>query len=230
VRGLTCDYIHDSQTRQLANSRARHEARASSIASTSGYQKPDLSLSKPDPFHPPSHVLDPPELVCNINCGIPLDNLVQDTELDEFENSSSSGDTISTLDPISQYLLETDVYSYKLLSSAPRVFSPKSIGSHKSSLQRSYVLCALRSYPQIMLGGQSPPFIHTQSLFDDFGDLQLRNNSTPGPLAVCDELLRMHAMKNEDNVLQIWKAIRMEQERLLIEVCCSDSFNPKVQH
>ncbi|OKL60207.1 hypothetical protein UA08_04905 [Talaromyces atroroseus] len=203
ARGVACDYyVHDSRPRPSTISRARHEVGANSVAGY-GYGGADLVCSNSGGVH----VLDYPEA---IDTGS-RDRLLQSIRSSIVETSGSAVD-------ISQYQLETDVYSYQILSSVPRVFAPRSIGGHKSSLHRSYLLCALRSYPQMMLRGQSPPFIHAQSISDDSDDLQLRNNSTtPGPLAVCGELLRMHTMKNEDNVVQIWGAIRREQERLLME-------------
>jgi hypothetical protein len=100
-----------------------------------------------------------------------------------------------------------------------RLFVPECFGNSKSPLTQRYLLCTLRSYPVMMLRGQNPPFIHPHTLFDDPGDFQSRRTIKAGPLAVCNELLQMFTMKNQDNVVQIWRAIRMEQERLLSEVC-----------
>ncbi|EED24595.1 hypothetical protein TSTA_079500 [Talaromyces stipitatus ATCC 10500] len=120
-------------------------------------------------------------------------------------------------DSVSQDLL----YSATLFPGPLKLFVPENISNKKSPLIQRYLLCTLRSYPVMMLRGQNPPFIHPHLLFEDSGDLRCRQRIKTGPLAVCNELLQMFTMKNRDNVLQIWRAIRMEQERLLMGVCCT---------
>lgn len=100
-----------------------------------------------------------------------------------------------------------------------RLFVPERFAKSRNPLVQRYLLCTLRSYPVMMLRGQNPPFIHPRTLFNDPCDLQSGQTFKAGPLAVCNELLQMFTMKNRDNVVQIWRAIRMEQERLLSEVC-----------
>ncbi|RAO65960.1 uncharacterized protein BHQ10_001972 [Talaromyces amestolkiae] len=98
-----------------------------------------------------------------------------------------------------------------------RLFIPQCFAGSKSPLTQRYLLCTLRSYPVMMLRGQNPPFIHPRTIFDEPEDFGPRRKMKAGPLAVCNELLQMFTMKNRDNVVQIWRAIRMEQERLLSE-------------
>lgn len=166
--------------------------------------------------------MDPSEPITTSNNHIDSDVATLDTLIQAVEVESD--ETTSDPDPVSQYLLNAGVYSDSILTRGQRSFFPKLIGSHKSSLHRSYLLCTLRSYPRMMLRGQRPPFIHAQSDFSR--DFQPGEKSIPGPLAVCDELLHMYTMKNEDNVLRIWRAIRMEQVRLLTEVRSFSPFSP----
>lgn len=102
---------------------------------------------------------------------------------------------------------------------APKAFRPRKVRDNQFSLNKSYVLCTLRSYPSMMLPGDTlPPFIHPQCLFDISGDDQVHHKSLPGPLATCAAIVQMFSVKNDGNAIFIWKAIRMEQERLLDEV------------
>lgn len=120
---------------------------------------------------------------------------------------------------VSQNVSSTDAYLNTIFPKAMRLFHLKSISGGKSSLHRSYLLCTLRSYPRMVLRGQTPPFIHMHSFSDDLsGDLPSRSKLGPGPLDVCNELIQMYTLKNQDNVFRIWRAIRMEQDRLLKEV------------
>ncbi|KAI9742856.1 MAG: hypothetical protein M1818_003585 [Claussenomyces sp. TS43310] len=102
---------------------------------------------------------------------------------------------------------------------APRAFWPRAVRDHQFSLNRSYVLCTLRSYPHMILSTQNlPPFIHLQCLIDIPRDDGVIHKSLPGSLATCAAITQMWSVKNESNAVFIWKAIRMEQERLSAEV------------
>jgi hypothetical protein len=156
------------------------------------------------------HDYDPYSVKLNTNSFDIVREGTGDFQLTGGENSEFSDET----DSVVQYSLTT------LFPRPMRLFVPEFFGHNKSPLTHRYLLCTLRSYPVMMLRGQNPPFIHPHTLFDDRGDFQSRQTIRAGPLAVCNELLQMFTMKNRDNVVQIWRAIRMEQERLLLEVCC----------
>lgn len=115
---------------------------------------------------------------------------------------------------------------------APKSFAPRRVQGNQFSLNRKYVLCALQSYPYMILPGKKslPPFIHPQCMVDIASGDGAVKRSLPGPLATCAAIVQMFSAKNESNAIFIWKAIRMEQERILTEVrqshealggCCS---------
>jgi hypothetical protein len=102
---------------------------------------------------------------------------------------------------------------------SPRAFLPKTTGETQFSLNKKYVLCTLRSYPYMMLAGKIlPPFIHPKSATNNSDD-PLDDSKLLGPLANCAAIVQMCSVKNKTNTVFIWKTIRMEQERLLAEVC-----------
>ncbi|MCJ1331273.1 hypothetical protein MMC10_007961 [Thelotrema lepadinum] len=70
----------------------------------------------------------------------------------------------------------------------------------------------------MMLPGDSPPpFIHPQLGTETARDGRTIYQSLPRPLASCAAIMQMCSVKNEGNVLFIWRAIRMEQERFSLE-------------
>jgi hypothetical protein len=103
---------------------------------------------------------------------------------------------------------------------APRAFWPKTVRYRQLSLNRKYVICALSAYPHMMLPSKGmPPFIHPQCLAREFDqDEGVTRTSLPGPLATCAGIIAMWSVKNENNSLFIWRAIRAEQERISEEV------------
>jgi hypothetical protein len=103
---------------------------------------------------------------------------------------------------------------------APRAFWPKRVRYQQLSLNRKYVICTLSTYPHIMLPGKGmPPFIHPQCPVKRFGqDGRVAQTSLPGPLATCAGIIAMWSVKNKNNSVFIWRAIRTEQERLSEEV------------
>ncbi len=98
-------------------------------------------------------------------------------------------------------------------------FQPRKIRSHRSSLNRHYVVCALRSYPFLILQNKisTPPFIHPQT-FELNGDDPTKYKTLPEPLAVCSGIMHMWSVKNKYNSVFIWNAIRTEQAKLSAEV------------
>lgn len=100
---------------------------------------------------------------------------------------------------------------------ALKAFWPRRIRDNQFSLNKAYVLNTLRSLPSMLVPGKGqPPFIHPQCL---------TNGSPPGPLATCAAIVQMMSVRNESNAVFIWKAIRMEQERLSSEVCAIPAFS-----
>ncbi|TGO28082.1 hypothetical protein BPAE_0032g00250 [Botrytis paeoniae] len=91
---------------------------------------------------------------------------------------------------------------------APKAFVLRKPSNNQFSLNRSYVLCSLPTYPSMLLPSNDdglPPFIHPQ--FNS-------RKALPAPLATCAVLIQWISVKNEDNVLFIWGCIRMEIDRI----------------
>lgn len=110
---------------------------------------------------------------------------------------------------------------------APRAFRPRKVHLRQLFLNRKYVICTLSTYPYMMLPDKGvPPFIHPQFRINEVDrDGQLPQTSLPGPLATCAGIMAMWSVKNNNNSIFIWRAIRTEQERLSHEVdsrCSSD--------
>lgn len=212
ARSLICDYTPDSHTQyqlQAAKSRTGQEisqgALGYPIDTSRNQQATNLDIVKSRAYHD----YDPYSLNPNFNDFNGVKSDAEDFQLTGGEAWKFSDETESvTQDSI------TTLFPRPL-----RLFVPECFAHSKSPLTQRYLLCTLRSYPVMMLRGQNPPFIHPRTLFDDPEDFQSRQKIKAGPLAVCNELLQMFTMKNQDNVVQIWRAIRMEQERLLSEVC-----------
>ena len=108
----------------------------------------------------------------------------------------------------------------RVVPKAPKLFGLHAVQSQRLSLNRDYVLCTLRSWPRMMLPGNSPPpFIHPYLWTQDG---RIAQDSLPKPLANCAAIMQMCSVKNESNVAIIWRAIRMEHERLSLEVWLPD--------
>ncbi|TGO55353.1 hypothetical protein BCON_0093g00260 [Botryotinia convoluta] len=91
---------------------------------------------------------------------------------------------------------------------APKAFVIRKLSNNQFSLNRSYILCTLPTYPSMLLPSNDdglPPFIHPH--FNS-------RKALPAPLATCAVLIQWISMKNEDNVLFIWGCIRMEIDRI----------------
>ncbi|KAH8684915.1 hypothetical protein BGZ60DRAFT_398670 [Tricladium varicosporioides] len=106
----------------------------------------------------------------------------------------------------------------ELVPRPQKAFWPRKKGDSRFSLNRHFVLCTLRSYPHQILPGKSlPPFIHPQSLINSTQEDGVIQKSLPVSLAACAAIIQMCSVKDESNALFIWRAIRMEQERLSAE-------------
>ncbi|TGO87363.1 hypothetical protein BPOR_0231g00060 [Botrytis porri] len=91
---------------------------------------------------------------------------------------------------------------------APKAFVVRKLSNNQFSLNRSYILCTLPTYPSMLLpegDDELPPFIHP-----NFNN----RKALPAPLATCAVLAQWISVKNEDNVLFIWGCIRMEIDRI----------------
>ncbi|KAF7942504.1 hypothetical protein BELL_0317g00110 [Botrytis elliptica] len=92
--------------------------------------------------------------------------------------------------------------------SAPKAFAPRKLSNNQFSLNRSYILCTLPTYPSMLIPSNDdglPPFIHPH--FNS-------RKALPAPLATCVSLIQWISVKNKDNVLFIWGCIRMEIDRI----------------
>jgi Fungal Zn(2)-Cys(6) binuclear cluster domain len=101
-------------------------------------------------------------------------------------------------------------------------FWPRKTLLRDLSLNRKYVLVNLSSYPRMMLSGNkdsAPPFVHSQYLIKNLPDRKFASDS----LARCAGVVTMWSVKNKDNSVHIWRAIRSEQERIFEEVCLPQS-------
>lgn len=102
---------------------------------------------------------------------------------------------------------------------APRAFFARQFKSQEFSLTREYLRSTLSSFPYMILPGKTlPEFIHPQSVVGTFEGDGTIHKSVRGPLANCLAIMQMCSIKNRGNAAFIWRAIRMEQERLLEEV------------
>jgi hypothetical protein len=107
---------------------------------------------------------------------------------------------------------------------APRAFTPRTVTYRRLSLNRKYVICTLKSYPQRLLQNKDPPpFTHTQYLPSNSQHEARLQTSLIDPLATCSGIVAMWCVKNKNNSAFIWHSIRTEQERLFEQV---GSLNP----
>lgn len=112
-----------------------------------------------------------------------------------------------------------DLMFDQIIPRAPKAFWPRRVRENQFSLNKSFLLCTLRSYPSMLLPGDTlPPFIHPQGWIDKSGNHRVNHMSLLGPLATCVAIVQMFSVKNESNVKFLWKTIRTEQEKLSAEV------------
>lgn len=138
-------------------------------------------------------------------------------------NTLQPQDTVSSIPHEghgTELILRESVHCSTLFPRPLRVFVTRGSSTTRSPLTQRYLWSTLRSYPMMMLRGHDPPFIHPYAMLDDPEMPDPTQLVKPGPLAICYELLQMFMLKNGDNVIQIWRAIRKEQERLHGEVGC----------
>ncbi|OKL57466.1 hypothetical protein UA08_06932 [Talaromyces atroroseus] len=144
-----------------------------------------------------------PELQCGI-CKKNFDNL----EVSPSQ-TALSGSNNSSLDEGFNDLLNI----YQPAPPVVRSFWPRKMPFRDLSLNRKYVLVNLSSYPRMMLPeskDSAPPFVHSQSLVKNLLDRKFESDS----LARCAGIVAMWSVKNKDNSVYIWRAIRSEQERI----------------
>ncbi|KAF7926674.1 uncharacterized protein EAE97_010183 [Botrytis byssoidea] len=97
------------------------------------------------------------------------------------------------------------------IPTAPKAFALRRPSNNQFSLNRSYILCTLPTYPSMLLPSNDdglPPFIHPH-----FSS----RKALPAPLATCVTIIQWISMKNKDNVLFIWGCIKMEIDRICIQ-------------
>lgn len=99
-----------------------------------------------------------------------------------------------------------------------KAFALRKPSNNQFSLNRSYIMCTLPTYPSMLLPSNDdglPPFIHPH--FNS-------RKGLPGPLATCVTIIQWISVKNKDNVLFIWGCIRMEIDRICAQVCSQINF------
>ncbi|TGO36045.1 hypothetical protein BHYA_0137g00260 [Botrytis hyacinthi] len=92
-----------------------------------------------------------------------------------------------------------------------KAFALRKPSNNQFSLNRSYILCTLPTYPSMLLPSNDdglPSFIHPH--FNS-------RKALPAPLATCVTLIQWINVKNKDNLLFIWGCIRMEIDRICVQ-------------
>lgn len=118
-----------------------------------------------------------------------------------------------------------------LLPKSDRSFQPRKTRNDRLSLNRNYVACTLRSYPYMLLPDKAlPSFIHPQCLLDITTDNGVSYKGLPGSLAVCGGIVQIYSHKTPSNTIFLWKAVKMEQERIAAQVRLKLCLNSKLQY
>lgn len=132
----------------------------------------------------------------------------------------------STVLPSLEYLhpVGCELFDHIVLR-PPRSFTARKVPKRQRSISRSFVICTLRSYPNMMIAGQTPPpFIHPYFCYgvNDASGCKIRSvtdyNSGRAPLKNCAAILKWNSVRDKENLVFVWRTIRCEQERLLSEV------------
>jgi hypothetical protein len=101
------------------------------------------------------------------------------------------------------------------------LFERRKFSAPELELTGDLALHILRSYPYMMVNqGSVPPFIHPKYQY-----LSESDRARPNPLDAALKLAKMLLHGRRMNKSLIWGLIRIEQERLLNEVC-TEPFNP----
>ncbi|RDW82486.1 hypothetical protein BP6252_03598 [Coleophoma cylindrospora] len=107
----------------------------------------------------------------------------------------------------------------------PKAFQPRRLLNQQISLNRRFIICTLRSYPSMLLSGtRLPPFIHPKFMVKA-SEHSSAERSLPGSLGMCLSIVNWYSVKNKENSEYIWRAIRMEQERISAQCSQFDSLN-----
>ncbi|KAL3417105.1 C6 finger domain [Phlyctema vagabunda] len=160
------------------------------------------------------------EISNNIIIPMEFDYLLNKRTIDAFWGESGHHNAILDFDTQLDTLNfdHSDGFSFdRIQLRAPRAFQPRKQSGRLLSLNLNFVLSTLRSYPAMILpSSSSPPFIHAQFLADR-PDVGFCSRVMPKPLSICQAIVQMFLVKNKQNSMFIWRAIKMEQERLYTE-------------
>jgi hypothetical protein len=89
------------------------------------------------------------------------------------------------------------------------VLKPNALNTIIAQFSAGHILQTIRAYPRMMLRKSTfPPFIHPHW----YGSL-------PAPLANCMGIAQMFSARTVETDPFVWQTIRMEQQRLVDEVC-----------
>lgn len=98
------------------------------------------------------------------------------------------------------------------LSSTARSLEPRALAKTSGKMSALFLTRILGSYPAMMLRKETfPPFIHPHT---ESGN----DNSLPEALVNCMSIAHMFVNRNKETSKFVWRTIRMEQERLWLEV------------
>lgn len=139
----------------------------------------------------------------------PVSNMGNSSAGPIFPNQATPTDMGSeaTSDPFDQMMIEP-----------PQPFAVKWFDKN-FTLNRSFVLTTLKSYPFMMLPDQvPPPFIHQHFAFQESDNLSKGRKVRQPPLQNCVAIVRWYSVRDEDNTVFVGNTIRVEIERLLKEV------------
>ena len=122
-----------------------------------------------------------------------------------------------------EVILAHDSFGYdQVFYNPPRAFSARKSHTRHASLNRSFILCTLRSFPSMILPDSSlPPFIHNyySPRVASSGKKFTALNCGQRSLEACALIVRWkYTMKDKENTKNLWGTIRVEIERLLTEV------------
>lgn len=158
-----------------------------------------------------------PEIVTGFGEGYPLGSYVDASSISgEFQSASN-------IIAISEQLLQpsSSIPASLAYQDPSPLFERRKFSEPELELTGDLALHILRSYPYMMANRDSvPPFIHPKYEY-----LSEDNTTNPSPLNAALKLAKMLLQGRRMNKSLIWGLIRIEQERLLTEVC-TEPLNP----
>ncbi|KAK8907958.1 hypothetical protein QC760_003831 [Botrytis cinerea] len=138
-----------------------------------------------------------------------------DMDISVFSKPTRYSPRLSPIDlspGLTSYQPKDSVPYYRLYNQpvprAPKAFTLRKLSNKQFSLNESYILSTLPTYPSMLHPKNDdglPPFIHPH--FNN-------RKALPAPLATCAILVNWISAKTEDNVLFIWNCIRMEIDKI----------------